>query len=144
MNNLEAFFNYSLMKLLLYSFLILYCFASGIQAQNDQEITSMDFVQVLHGNTEEAIYYYENNWKQLRVKALEKGYIKSYKLLQVTETNAEFQIVLQTTYANKQQFEKREAHFQELIKAQGSLKLLNEKTPKDFRKTVFWSDTVGL
>ena len=34
-----------------------------------------------------------------------------------------------TTYANKEQFEKREEHFQELIKEKGGLELMNEKKP---------------
>ncbi|MDT0557271.1 hypothetical protein RM697_01345 [Ichthyenterobacterium sp. W332] len=132
------------MRLILLSLILFSSNYGIISAQEANEITSIDYVKILNDNTEEALYYYENNWKQLRIKALEKGYIKSYKLLKVINTNAEFNLILQTTYTNKFQFEKREARFQELIKAHGALKLLNEKESKDFRKTVFWSDTKQL
>lgn len=128
------------MKLFFIAWSCLILFSNSIIAQTDREITSTDFVKILNENTKEALFYYENNWKQLRIKALEKGYIKSYKLLQIIDSNAEFQLLLQTTYANKAQFDKREEHFQELIKAQGAVKLLNDKKPQDFRKTLFWSD----
>ena len=104
----------------------------------------MDLVKILDNNTKEALFYYENNWKQLRIKAIKKGYIKSFKLSQVIDTNSEFNIILETTYANKEQFEQREAHFQELIKENGPVKLLNNKQPKDFRKTIYWSDSQQL
>lgn len=32
----------------------------------DQKISTVDFVQVLNDNKEEAIFYYENNWLGLR------------------------------------------------------------------------------
>ncbi|MEM6380879.1 MAG: hypothetical protein AAF705_22090, partial [Bacteroidota bacterium] len=48
-----------------------------------------------------------------------------------------FEFILITTYANNEQYELREDHFQELIKEKGALDLMNEKQPGDFRKTLF-------
>jgi hypothetical protein len=62
----------------------------------------MDFVQVLNDNKEEAVYYYQNNWKVLREMALKKDYIHSFQLLETTESeDAPFQLILITTYKDK-------------------------------------------
>ncbi|MEO1054301.1 MAG: hypothetical protein AAFX87_26930 [Bacteroidota bacterium] len=107
-------------------------------AQEDNRISTIDFVQILDGNSEEAIFYYENNWLKLRKEAVKKGYIGDYQLLKVESTDdAPFHLMLVTTYANKAQFDQREPHFQELIQAKGELKLLNGKKPGDFRKVIF-------
>ncbi len=111
--------------------------------QKDQSITSMDFVTILNGNDKEALFYYENNWKVLREMAVKKGYIASFKLLkEMNKDKNSFSIVLSTSYTNSLQFEKREEHFQELIKEKGALKLLNEKQPAEFRKTVYSKDFI--
>ena len=46
-------------------------------------------------------------------------------------------MILITTFSNAVQFDNRETHFSKLIKASGGLKLLNDKTPGEFRKSVF-------
>lgn len=121
-------------------FLLLFALTIGLQSagQNDPKISTMDFVEVLNDNHEEALYFYKNNWKKLREIALEKEYIHSFKLL---ETEADerypFSFILITTYSNNEQFEKREEHFSEVMKIKGGLELLNDKKPDEFRKTVF-------
>jgi len=73
--------------------------------------------------------------------AIKKRYIDSYQLLKTTPTKeAPFSYMLITTYANQKQFEAREKHFEELIKKKGKLKLLNNKKPGEFRKTIFGKD----
>lgn len=100
-----------------------------------KKISSLDFVQIVDGNKAEALYYYQNNWKQLREKAIEKGYIHSYQFLEVEATEgAPFHIILISNYGNEEQFAKREEHFSELIEARGDLRLMNEKKPGEFRK----------
>ncbi|WP_299524752.1 hypothetical protein [Winogradskyella sp.] len=70
--------------------------------------------------------------------AVEKGYIDSFELLQTTYSKeTPFHLVLVTTYTNKAQYDQREKHFSKLIKAKGGLKLLNDKQPSEFRKSVF-------
>ena len=115
---------------------LLFCYLSF--GQTNEKITTIETVEILNGNTEEAIYYFQNNWKQLRIMAVEKGYINSFQFLKTTYSEeTPFHLLLITTYSNKAQYGNREAHFQELIKAKGSLKLLNEKEPSEFRKSVF-------
>ena len=112
-----------------------------ISAQENTKISTIDFVQIINNNKKEAIYYYQNNWEVLRKMAVKKGYIHSYQLLETNHTKeAPFSFMLITTYKNKMQFDKREKHFEELIKAKGKLQLLNNKKPGEFRKTIFGKD----
>jgi len=79
--------------------------------------------------------------KKLRKTAVKKNYIDSYQFLETKPTKeAPFNFIIITTYKNKIQFDAREEHFQELIKAKGKLELLNNKKPGEFRKTLFSKD----
>lgn len=115
---------------------LLFCYLSF--GQTNEKITTIETVEILNDNTKEAIYYFQNNWHVLRVKAVEKGYIHSFQLMETTYSEeTPFHLLLVTTYANKEQHENRETHFAELIKASGGLKLLNKKEPSEFRNSVF-------
>ena len=118
--------------------------ASFAYGQQGEEISTIDFVQILDGNDEEAVFYYQKNWKVLREMALKKKYIKSFQLLK-TEASEEapFQIMLITNYANAKQYSKREKYFAKIIKAKGELDLLNDKKPAEFRKVVFGKEAFG-
>ncbi len=123
--------------------LILLILAVISYGQQNTQISTIDFVQILNDNNEEAIYYYQNNWTELRERAMNKGIIHSYQLLEVPATqDAPFHLMLITTYANENQFDLREEGFSRLIEEHGQLKLLNGKTPDEFRKTVFNKNTV--
>jgi len=112
-------------------------------AQHDDRITTVDFVQIVDDNKAEAEFYYQNNWKVLREMALKKDYIHSYQLLETpVSEEAPFHYMLITTYTNKAQYDLREDHFGELIKEKGELKLLNDKKPGDFRKSLFSKEMV--
>ena len=113
-----------------------------VHGQHDDRISTMEFVQILDNNKEETIYYYQNNWKVLREMAIEKNYIHSYQLLETPVEGEPFQIILMTTYANKEQYDRREDHFAELIKEKGDLRLLNDKQPAEFRKSLFSKEMV--
>lgn len=127
-------------NVLLLFFLIFY--SVGF-AQHDDRITTVDFVQILDDNKAEAEFYYQNNWKVLRQMALKKGYIHSYQLLETpVSEEAPFHYMLITTYADKAQYDLREDHFGELIKEKGELKLLNDKKPGEFRKSLFSKEMV--
>ncbi|TRX60658.1 hypothetical protein FNH22_06330 [Fulvivirga sp. M361] len=107
-------------------------------AQHDNRISTMDFIEVLGGNKEEAIFYYQNNWKVLREMALKKDYIASFQFLETpSDKEAPFQFILITTYPDREQYDLREDHFTELIKEKGGLELMNDKKPGEFRKTLF-------
>ncbi|MBV7268982.1 hypothetical protein [Winogradskyella luteola] len=124
------------MKIRLIIPIILFCVMCT--AQIKEKITTIETIEILNNNTEEAIYYFQNNWKQLRLNAVEKGYIHSFQLMESLYTeDTPFHLLLVTTYSNKEQYESRETHFAELIKATGGLKLLNDKKPSEFRKSVF-------
>ncbi len=111
--------------------------------QQDDKISTIDFVQILNDNKEEAIYYFQNNWKVLRNMAIKKEYIHSFQILEVPISEGDpFQLMLITTYMNEEQYKLREDHFTELIKEKGALKLMNDKEPADFRKTLFSKEMV--
>lgn len=121
----------------------LLCFTSISFAQQDDRISTIDFVQILNDNKAEAVYYYQNNWKVLRDMAIDKGYIDSYQIMETPNSEEEpFHLMLITTYANEAQYDLREDHFRELIKERGDLKLMNEKKPGEFRKVLFGKDMV--
>lgn len=123
---------------------LLFCIITHVSiAQQEKRISTVDFVQIVEGNREEAMFYYEYNWKVLRVMALKKNYIASFEIMETSYSEeAPFHLMLITTYANTEQYEQREKHFQELIKQQGKLQLLNEKKPAEFRKNLFHKENV--
>lgn len=111
--------------------------------QIDDRITTIDFVEILNNNKEEAVYYFKNNWKILRDIAVERNYIESYEILETPWSEDEpFHIMLITTYADRDQYELREDHFGELIKEKGEVNLMNGKKPNEFRNTLFSKETV--
>jgi len=102
------------------------------------DVVSVDFVRILNGNTEEAVYYYENNWKQYRIAAVEKGIISSYRLLVKMGEEEQTDIILITAYATQEQYENREENFAPLMRAirKDGPALLNDKLPGEFRELV--------
>lgn len=131
---------HSIMKLttlLLFTVLSYSC----LPAQSNKEISSLDFVQILNDNKAEAVYYYQRNWQALRKKAVKKGYIQSYSLLEVEPSEDQpYHLILITTYPNYEKWEEREENFAKLIEQQGELQLLNSKKPEEFRKLLFSKD----
>ncbi|BAO75341.1 hypothetical protein [Winogradskyella sp. PG-2] len=124
------------MKFKIFFLTLLFCCISF--SQSNERITTIETVEILYGKEEEAIYYFQNNWKKLRARAIEKEYIHSFQLMKTSfSSETPFHIILVTTYTNKEQYKNREKHFTELIKASGGLKLLNDKKPNELRKSVF-------
>ena len=123
--------------------LILVITTSLSYAQPDDKITTIDFVQILDENREEVMFYYQNNWEVLRKMAVKMEYIHSYQILETpADEDAPFHLMLITTYKNEDQYLQREDHFTELIQERGDLKLLNDKKPGEFRKTLFNKERV--
>ncbi len=52
--------------------------------QIDNKISTIDFVQIIDDNKDEAVYFYQNNWEVLRDMAVKKGYIHTYQFLEVS------------------------------------------------------------
>jgi hypothetical protein len=119
----------------------LFLFSNISFGQNEGTITLIDFVKIKNDKRKETLFYYENNWKVYRDVALEKGFIKSYKLLTTSaDTIANFDLILITEYADSSQFKLSEERFQQIIRTTrpDGVKLLNEVAPKDFRQNLFF------
>ena len=127
-----------------YLFICLCLFISTLTfAQSDDSLAFMNFVEILNDNKEEAIYYYENNWKVLRDQAIERGFISSYQLLEVPYSEeAPFHIILVTSFATQEQYDAVEENFEILISERGERRLLNDKMPSEFRRIIFSKDNV--
>lgn len=120
------------------SILLTFLFIGFLSYGQDEKLTTIGFVQILNDNKEEAYYYYQNNWLVLRKMAVRKGYIHAYQILEVPGDEGEpFDLMLITTFLNEEQYQLREEHFTELIEEKGPLKLMNDKQPAEFRKTLF-------
>lgn len=100
----------------------------------------MDFVKIKNGRRDEAMFFYENNWKVYRDEALKAGIIHSYELIDArSEANTGFDIVLVTRYKNERQMAESEKNFEPLLKRlrpNGPV-LKNDLKPADFRENVF-------
>lgn len=110
----------------------------------NETIVLMDFVKIKNGKREEAIFYYENNWKIYREIALKKGFIESFEIIEIApnETNR-FDLILITRYKNEEQYKASEKNFEPILKEirpNGPM-LKNDLKPEDFRENLFF--TVG-
>ncbi|WP_420387166.1 hypothetical protein [Roseivirga sp.] len=103
-----------------------------------ESVSTVDMVEVINENIAEARHYYLHNWKILREQAIEKGYIESYQFIEMEPTETvPLSFMLITTYKDIDQYNQAEGHFIELIEAKGSLDLLNDKKPNEFRRTIY-------
>lgn len=108
----------------------------------DETVALMDFVKIKDGKRDEALFFYNNNWKLYREAALKKGIIHSYELIEAkSESNSSFDLILITRYKNEDQYKNSEKNFEPILKEirpNGAL-LKNELKPEDFRQNVFLS-----
>lgn len=97
----------------------------------------IEHVKILDGKTKEALAYYENNWKMLRDVAIERGYIASYQLIQVNNSD-DYDLILMTTFEDADQLAAAEDNFKEIIGEYlpDGPKLMNNITPEAFRQTL--------
>jgi hypothetical protein len=102
------------------------------------EVITVDFVRVVNGNMEEAVYFYENNWKKFRIAAVKKGIINSFKLLVKSSQNGQTDILLITAFESQEQYERREENFSTVMRdtREGGPALLNNKSPAEFREVI--------
>lgn len=116
-------------------------------AQSETTVTIIDFVKVKQGKRQEVLFFYEHNWKVYRDIALQKGYIKAYKLLPTTaDTAADFDLILLTEYTDSLEYALSEQRFQDIMKStrpNGPM-LLNDLKPADFRQNQFFKQTETL
>ena len=107
---------------------------------SDEIFTVADFVKIKNGRRDEAIYYYENNWKVYREAALKRGVIHSYELIETkADGGADFDLILITRYAGEAQLQASEKNFEPILKEirPDGARLKNEFKPEDFRQNVF-------
>ena len=122
-------------------------FAVQVSAQPGKPVSVIDFVKIKEGKKAEAMYFYENNWKVYRKIALQKGYIKSYKMLSTKpDSAASFDLILITEFADEDQYKKSEPLFNQIIKQNRptGAKLLNDLKPADFRINLYSKVAEGL
>jgi hypothetical protein len=122
-------------------------FANISFGQSETTISTIDFVKIKNNKRQEALFYYENNWKVYRDIAFKNGYIKSYKLLKTSaDSTANFDLILITEYADSTQFKLSEERFQKIINSTrpNASKLLNELKPADFRQNLFFKKAETL
>lgn len=100
----------------------------------------LDFVKIKDGKRDEAMYFYENNWKVYREDALNRGVIHSYELIEASSKDrADFDLILVTRYAGKEKLDNSEKNFEPILKQlrpNGPI-LKNSLQPADFRQNVF-------
>jgi|GEM_PF-406872 hypothetical protein len=106
-------------------------------------IRIMDFVKIKPGKEAEALFFYENNWKIFREKALAQGYISNYELIRVKASESvNFDLILMTEFPDATSLEKVEDNFQPLMKElrPGGPVFLNDLRQKDFIESRFAVD----
>ena len=102
-------------------------------------ITVIEYVKILDNKRDEAIHFYENNWKVFRQKALEMNFISSFDLLILNgDDESDFDILLITEFANQEEFALSEPRFQDIIKTTrpNGPTLLNQLKPDSFRQSI--------
>lgn len=105
------------------------------------QVTLVDFIRIKNNHYEEALYFYQSNWKLYRDEAVKRGVIQSYQLLSVpADSAANFHLMLMTVYKDSAQYLASETAFEPILKAlrpSGPV-LLNDLKPADFRENVFF------
>jgi len=102
--------------------------------------STLDFVKFKDGKRDEALYYYENNWKIYRDAAVKRGVIDSYELVESkSENNSLFDLILITRYRGEEMYRNSEKNFEPILKElrpNGPI-LKSDLKPDEFRQSVF-------
>lgn len=112
-----------------------------------QSIWATDFIKTKDGQHEAYLRSLRANWEKARVKAIELGYVKAYRVLTLPG-NADWDVVLMTEYADRASFDKAEEHFQEVfrlvmpngptrIDGKGPRELADIRFSKEFSSPIF-------
>jgi hypothetical protein len=99
------------------------------------QVTTVDVVKVKTEYEKEALFFYENNWKVFRERALELKFISGFELVKsAVDSSRTFDILLITRYADVASHSDAEKNFQSIIKEIGSggARMLNSVTRKEF------------
>lgn len=99
-----------------------------------------DFVKIKTSRRDEAIYFYENNWKLYREEAKRRGVIDSFEIIEArSEKSSAFDLILITRYRGEDQLKNSEANFEPILKQlrPNGPALKNQVRPDEFRENVF-------
>lgn len=112
-----------------------------------QRIATLDVVRADADYEKEAIYFYEQNWREFRIAALKEGFISGFNLLRtpVDSTN-HFNFILITEYPDSARFDASEANFRPIMRkiAPGGPRLLNDVKSKTFLESVIALDALSI
>lgn len=115
--------------------------SSIVLGQSSNSILIFDFVKIKNDNKEEALHYYNQNWKQFRIDAKKKGFIKSYDFIDshdAVSQSDDYDFILITELEDIDQLKKIEDNFQKVMREvqPDGPSFLNDKRPSDFRESV--------
>lgn len=102
---------------------------------------AMDIIKVKNGLWNEALYFFENNWKVYREEAIKQGIISSYQMLVNKADSVSNNIILITEYPDSLSYLKSEENFRPILKKlrpEGPA-YLNEKRRNDFVQTIIFN-----
>lgn len=99
---------------------------AAAMAAHAESIWTINYAKVKPGMIEKARRYYDAGWLPARREAVRRGYIKSFRLLAVSEeSKSDAEFVLITEYESQDLFAAREKNFQFLFEEM--------KTPRPIR-----------
>lgn len=109
-------------------------------AQKDTYVI-MDIVKVKNGLWNEALYFFENNWKVFREEAIKQDIISSYQMLVNQADSVNNNIVLITEYPDSLSYRKSEENFRPILKKfrPNGPAYLNDKRRNDFVETLVFN-----
>lgn len=97
-------------------------------------LSVIDYVKIIDNKEAEAYHFYENNWSEFRRYALANGLISGFRVMK--SESAEYDIILETRYADIAQQDDIEKHFKTWNERNSTPNLLNDLKPDDFRKNI--------
>lgn len=99
-----------------------------------------DFVKIKDGRRDEALYFYENNWKIYREEAKKRGVIESFELIEArSDKSPDFDLILITRYRGEENYKNSEKNFEPILKQlrpNGPV-FKNTLKAEEFRQSVF-------
>lgn len=111
----------------------------SIYTANAQQFTTVDIVKVKASYEKEAMFFYNENWKQFRIEAHQRGFISGFELLK-TEIDSlrQFQLILITKYPDSISFHQKEENFAPIMKriSPNGPKMLNSVPRKEILEWV--------
>jgi len=106
----------------------------GEMGTSSNPLSVLDYVKILDSKAAETYHYYDHNWAKFRSYALFNGFISGFRMMK--SESAEYDIILETQYKDREQLEAIEEHFKKWYALNPTPDLLNELKPLDFRKNV--------